>query len=90
MPMARTLLLSLPVKTFIAVGLLSFIWVSVRTFSWLASMVLNAKLTVPVAVSLVGIGLIILSVVARKTGWCRTQPDVQIEKPHPLKTGACL
>ena len=87
--MAWPLLLSLPVKTFIAFGLLSFIWVSVVTFSWLVGVVLNTQLTVPVAISLIGVGLIVLSVAVRKAGWCRTQRDVQIEKAHPLQTRAC-
>ena len=76
-------------KTFITFGLLSFIWVSVVTFSWLVGIVLNTQLTVPVAISLIGVGLIVLSVAVRKAGWCRTQRDVQIEKAQPLQTRAC-
>ena len=60
--------MSLFVKIFIAFGLLSFVWVSFVSLSWLVSVVLNAQLTVPVALCLVGISLIVLSAVARKAG----------------------
>jgi len=67
-------------KIMILFGLACFVWVSIVALLWVVRVIINGQVPTSVTVLLLGVGLIGLGALARRSGWCRINRAVSDSK----------